>query len=213
VTPEMGLLTVTAVYAVFTGLILWEARLSRAATTESANVAFVMTRSVTNELYADLALRNYGPAVATSVAARMWIERSNGEPQCEQRVLRHPVIGPGDVHWYAPYLLLKKQTGEASPTLRQLGNARLTLRVDWSWQDERRVFPLLAKRRTHARSLTISFADVAETVLLEPNVLRPDLESVAREIRDILDRRLSGRDVAVPSLSGRRPLASSERDD
>jgi hypothetical protein len=185
-------------FFVATFLTLLETRAARLASTAAAHVAarpepYVFVR----QTYLKMRLRNHGPAVAEDVRLTLtWLK--GGQPTGHSKALIEPVMGVGDETVYHPAWLLREDGDE--PKIATLGDEGYNLKVEVSWLDERRRWPLWWVRVRTRQAYDLNAADYSESVhggplVLEKDTIREELEGINEHLKAMNDR-ATKRDMA-----------------
>jgi hypothetical protein len=141
----------TAIYAVVTLLLLFEARRARQLQDEAA-----LTLSPTpwgDGLYLALRLENYGPAVARDVRLRYWYVINGQTVEGTDVSYADPVFGPSRRRDFLP-----GAAGDANLMLTALAEQRHVLHAELAWTDDR--LSLLRRRQRHSDSWTWATEDL-----------------------------------------------------
>lgn len=121
---------VTVAYVLITGLLLFEARANRAL----GNVANLDTHPRPyGEMYIELVLENYGPAIARSVRFRRWIEVDGVVVEGTDRVQAEPMFPVGRRRRF-----FVSTRDREMDSLQELSDQKAVLRAEWTWTDSRR---------------------------------------------------------------------------
>ena len=133
----------TAIYAVITLLLLFEARRGRRLQDEAALALWPTPWG--DGLYLALRLENYGPAIARDIRLRYWYGIDRQTVEGTDVSYADPVFGPGRRRDFLP-----GAAGDANLMLTALAEQRHVLHAELSWTDDR--LTLRGGRQRHADS-------------------------------------------------------------
>jgi hypothetical protein len=180
----------TTAFVVLTFLTLLETRAARIGSTSTAHVAVRPDIDLPDVTDLKLLLRNHGPAVAQDVRLTLrWLEGSSERGR--NKTLFEPILGIGDERRYEPALLLAEPT--EAPTLGQIADMGLVLRIHLTWLDERRWWFAPWWRRRASDHYDLVATEFSESVYGGPLVLRKDtmreeVHEIGRQLQAMNDR-------------------------
>lgn len=184
-----AIVAVTAtVSAILTVLLLLEARSTR----NLGRVARVEARAKNHppaSFELELDVCNYGPASAREVVISYHLAGADGAVVGESRRQAETMLGVGEARKFLPAM------ASGSSMLNDLAQAGVTLHVEWSWADDRRLLWFFPKRHTQKR--TWPAADLARDLYggwaLTERDGAEDLHEIAVKMREIESHQKAGR--------------------
>jgi hypothetical protein len=176
-----AIVAVTAtVSAILTVLLLLEARSTR----NLGRVARVEARAKNHppaSFLLELDVCNYGPASARDVVISHHLTAPDGTVAGKSRRQAETMLGVGEARKFLP------ATPGKSSMLNEMAQAGLTLHVEWSWADDRRLLWFFPKR--HQQKRTWPAADLARDLYggwaLTERDGAEDLHEIAEKLREI----------------------------
>jgi hypothetical protein len=191
-----AIVAVTAsVSAILTVLLLIEARATRNTRLEAAVEARAKCHTQASFLL-ELEVRNFGPANARNVVMTYYLADPDGKVEGETRRQAETLLGSGEGRRFLP-----GTPGDAG-MLAEMGQKRLALSVEWSWEDGRRrlwFFPL-----RHREKRTWATADLArdffEGWALTDRDSIEDLHEIAEKLQQIESHQKASRQALEGGL-------------
>jgi hypothetical protein len=180
----------TAVYAFLTFLLLVESQNAR----REAQVAVYPTVFSESGLYLQLTAENYGPATAANVIVTFRLRDRQGDAiTASERRQAEPVWGPGVGRKFLP----RPEDGKLL-SLGELGDAGMSLEIEWGWEDRRMSLIGLLRRQPARQDFkkTYGLAQLRDdmyggSALVDPNPIaalpqiRDEIKALKASVKDI----------------------------